>query len=92
METKQEKTLGDLVRMTEVVTGGHKDLTAVQEFSILNSLKTKEYLRDLNAGNLESKIYQEVCQTRLENIEFRCWYDNGFIEGLRFNWSNGIST
>ena len=33
METKQEKILGDLVRMTEVVTGGHKDLTAVQELA-----------------------------------------------------------
>ena len=84
--------MADLVRMTEVVSGGHKDHTATQEFSILSSLKMKGYLKDLNAGKLETKAYQEVSKIRLENIEFREWYDNGFIEGLRFNWSNGIST
>ena len=41
---------------------------------------------------MDKREYLEIAKIRLENIEWREWYDNGFVEGLRFNWSNGIST
>ena len=67
-------------------------MEAPLKFSIVPSMKTNEFLKALNEGNLQSKEYLEVAQTRLENIEWREWYDNGFVEGLKFNWSNGAST
>ena len=41
---------------------------------------------------MNGKSYLEVARTRLEYIEWRCWYDSGHLDGLRFNWTNGIST
>ena len=88
METPH-KQLSDLIRYTELVSGGSERMSAPQKFSIVSSLKTNEYLRCLNEGKLEAKEYLEVAQTRLENIEWREFYDRGFVEGLKFNWSNG---
>ena len=85
----QNKQLSDLVRYTELVSGGSERMSASQKFSILPSLKTNEYLKSLNEGKLENKEYLEVAQTRLENIEWREFYGKGHLEGLRFNWSNG---
>ena len=90
METeKPQKQLSDLVRWTEVVSGGHPNMTATQTFSVVESLKTDNYLRLLNAGRHQDREYLEVAHLKLENIEWREWYDNGFIEGLQFKWSNG---
>jgi hypothetical protein len=49
-------------------------------------------MKCLNSGKIESKDYNEVSMVKLENIEYREWYDKGFLEGLRFNWSNGCSS
>ena len=57
----------------------------------MSGLKTKEFIQNLNSGNLEIKAYREVGEVRLDYVESKEHY-NGFLEGLRFNWSNGISS
>ena len=57
----------------------------------MSGLKTKEFIQNLNSGNLEIKAYREVAEVRLDYVESK-EHDNGFLEGLRFIWSNGISS
>ena len=83
--------LSDLVRLTEKAGPDCTSHCDPQEFSILSSLKTDKYIEHLNLGSF-GKEYNEVADLRLESIEWREWSDKGFLEGLRFNWSNGTST
>ena len=78
--------------MTERIGNNVSDDMIDTEFSSLSGLQINQFQQNLKSGNLNSKEYLDVAHLRLESVEYREWYNGGFLEGLRFNWSNGVSS
>ena len=57
---QNNKTLSDLVRLTEKVGSDHPHHLEQTKFSVLPSLKTKEFLDCLNSNEMTRKAYHEV--------------------------------
>ena len=50
------------------------------------------YITLLNHREFQTPEYLEVAETALASIDWQDWNGTGILEGLRFNWNNGIST